>query len=181
MVVHDGSLTSQNANAIHGQGEVVVSVHDNNAILLTSNGGDTWSLITGPSVGDNLTAVWVWNENQFYVGNNQGELWYTTDGGTTWTQRLLPGQSSITAIEDIKFLHGSTQSGALAIQKTLQAEVLRTLDGGRSWFGEANWITQLSTAPERYNKIALCSDVTDHVLAGGLKAGSTDGILAVAE
>lgn len=177
-VSHDATLTSQNSNAIHTVGEIVASAHNSNTILLSTNAGQTWSLVVGPSVGDDLTAIWVINANQLWVGTDAGELYFTEDGGDNWTQRLLPQQTQITAIYDIKFSEGFSQLGAIAIQKTATAEVYRTNCGGREWYRESPQIVQLTTAPERYTKLALCSD--DHIAAAGLQAGSTDGVLAVA-
>lgn len=177
-VVHDATLTTENVNAIHGVGQVIMTAHDNNVILVSSNDGETWSAITGPSVGDNLTAIWVTNVNQFWVGTNAGELYWTMDGGTTFTQKSLPDQSNITAILDIKFGPFYSQWGAISVQKTATSEVYVTHYGGRKWYRTTPQIIQLGTLPERINKLALCG--SDHIAAGGLQAGSTDGVLAVA-
>lgn len=177
-VVEDGTLSTENANAIHGVGEVIITAHDNNVLKISTNDGLTWSALTGPAIGDNLTAVWVNNANQFWVGTNAGELWFTMDGGTNWTQRLLPDQDNITAVLDIKFGDVYSQFGAIAVQKTVTAEVYTTWYGGRRWYRESPEIVQLGTLPERINKLALCG--SDHIAAGGLQSGSTDGVLAVA-
>lgn len=177
-VVHDATLTTENANAIHGNGQVIMTAHDNNVILISSNDGETWSAITGPSVGQNLTAIWVNNANQFWVGDNAGQLWWTMDGGTTFTQKLLPDQSNLTAILDIKFGDFYNQWGAISVQKTATSEVYVTPYGGRKFYRTTPQIIQLGTLPERINKIALCG--SDHIAAAAKAAGSTDGVLAVA-
>ena len=175
-VVEDGSLSSEDGNAIHGQGQVIVSVHNNNVVKMTTNGGTAWSLITGPSVGNNLVSVAVISQTQFYVGTDAGELFYTMDSGSTWTQRNLPNQSNITKINDIVFSPDFSEIGWLAVQTATTGEIYRSLTGGRSWYRTTPGITQLSTAPQQYNAVAACG--TDYVVTGGLKTGGVDGILA---
>lgn len=179
-VIHDASLTSQNCNAIHANGAYVLSGHDSNALLFSSNYGATFSLVMGPEVGVNIRAVWVRSATQWWVGTASGKLWYTVDGGTTWTQRTLPNQATLSEVLDIKFSPDFAEVGAIAVQTTGNtAAIYRTLTGGRIWLKENPGIIQLGTAPERLNAVALCG--VDNIATGGKKVGSSDGVLAVAE
>jgi photosystem II stability/assembly factor-like uncharacterized protein len=178
-VAHDASLTTQNFNAIHGSGQVVVAVGDAGAILMSINNGESYSTIDYSFGSVDLLSVWVINANQWYVGDEQGRLWYTDDKGGTFVQRSLPNQGDLSAILDIVFSPDSDQVGYLAIQTNANTGlVYRTISGGRNWYTDAPGIDQL-TANERINAIATCG--VNAVAAGGKKTGSTDGLIAVAK
>lgn len=178
-VSHDGSLTSQPCNSIHGDGQVILSGHDSNVLLLSTNQGATWRALTGPVVGQNVNAVWVINATTFWVAMANGKLYYTADGGSNWTQRLLPDQSNITSITDIKFSPDMPLIGALTVQKgATAAAIYRTLTGGRRWSYQTPYITNLSTAPATLGAVALAG--VDKIIAGGEQTAASDGILIVA-
>jgi hypothetical protein len=180
-VIHDASLTTQNLNAIaHANGNLL-AVGNNNAVLLSTNAGSdlgsvSFTSITGPEVGVNLTACEIFSASYFTIGTATGKLWYTQDGGSTWTQRGLP--VTLSTINDIAFSPDFPLVGAIAGQTATRGYILRTFDGGHSWYYSKPAIGQLSTAPEKYNAVALCG--VNAVFTGGKKASSTDGILAEA-
>lgn len=174
-VVADNSNTTENSNDIHGVGQTIVSVHDNNVIQFSWNKGRTFSTLVGPEVGQNLTAVWVHSKYQWEVGTNSGKLWKTPDGGSTWTQQALPNQGNITLIRDISYSPiFPDELGALAVE-TLGADlVLRTITGGREWSNDTRLIDGLPSN-DRINAVAWCD--SDTLAAGGLDG--SDGVLAV--
>lgn len=177
-VLTDGTITAQNANAIHGVGETVVSVHDSNVVLYSANSGGTFSLVTGPENGANLLAVWAVSPFQWYVGTSTGKLWFTTDRGANWTQRQLPNQASLTEVWDIVFAEDLAEIGYVAVQTTSTTGlVYRTVTGGRSWFSDAPGIDELPVQ-ERIRALASCG--VNEVVAVGKKSGSTDGVVAIA-
>lgn len=178
-VAHDASLTTQPFNAIHGVGQVVVAVGDAGAILLSINNGESYSTIDHSFGSSDLLSVWCINSNQWYVGDELGKLWYTDDQGATFTQRNLPDQDILSAVLDITFSPDSNEVGYLALQTVGNAGlVYRTVTGGRTWFTDAPGIGQLP-ANERIAAVAACG--VNAVVAGGKKAGSTDGLIAVAK
>lgn len=178
-VAHDASLTVQNFNAIHGAGQVVVAVGDTGAILMSINNGESYSTIDHSFGAVDLLSVWCINSNQWYVGDELGQLWYTDDQGATFTQRSLPDQSNLSAVLDIVFSPDSQEVGYIALQTNGNAGlVYRTVTGGRNWFTDAPAIDQLP-ANEKINAVAACG--INAVVAGGKKAGSTDGLIAVAK
>lgn len=178
-VSHDASLTTEDANSIHGDGQVILSGHDNNVILLSTNQGQTWQSLVGPVVGQDVNAVWVINATTFWAAMANGTLWYTVDGGDNWNQKLLPDQSNITAITDLKFSPDMPLIGALTVQKGANAAAIyRTLTGGRRWSYQTPYITNLSTAPATLGAVALAG--VDKIIAGGEQTAAGDGILIVA-
>lgn len=177
-VVHAATLTTQNLNRVFAVGQNVIAVGDSNAMIVSTNGGESFFSVTGPSVGDNLLAVWAWNANQWMVGNNQGELWYTVDGGDNWTQIMLPNQANLSEINDIGFDYAAPTMGALAVQTASAGYIYRTFDRGRTWSNSTPAIRQVTTAPEKYNAVSLCGE--NRIFAGGKEAASSDGYLAEA-
>lgn len=103
--VESGGATAQNLTKVmicRDNPAIIYAIGASNAIIKSSNGGYTWVALTGPSAGDALTALEVIHENDLLVGNDDGEVWYTTDGGVTWTQQSalpsLPAAASLNAI-----------------------------------------------------------------------------------
>ena len=177
----DGSLTTEDMNAIAYNDSNLLVVGDNNKILFSSNADNdpaaiTFSLITGPAVGVNLTACAIISQNAWYVGAANGKFYYTIDGGDNWVERSVP--YSPTYINDIQFSPDNPLIGVMAVQTATAGYLIRTIDGGRSWRGTPPAIEQYATAPEKYNAVALCG--SNAVFAGGKKASSTDGLLVEA-
>jgi len=178
-VVNDNSATTENQNKIHGAGATIVSVGDNNTVLVSNNNGENFTLVTGPNAGNNLLSVYVFDRYHWYVGDNEGKLWYTHDGGANWYQRPLPDQANVQAIWGMDFSPDTPQLGALALEKIGGGEVYRTITGGREWY-EANSAAIIGSLPamERCRSVA-CRGYYD-IMAAGKDNGSTDGIIAVA-
>lgn len=171
--VADGSATTQDLNDIHGKSQVIVAVGAANAVLVSENTGATFALKTGPAVGVNLTAVYVINKNVWWVGAGNGALYYTIDGGDTWTLSSLTGLS---VINDIRFVDELV--GYVAGQVGATSRVYRTNDNGYSWHYQSPYISSLPTA-ERYNVVVPCG--YNNLLAAGRVSAAGDGIIAIAE
>lgn len=173
-VLTDGSLTTQDQNDISGSGQTIVSVGGSNTVLWSDNDGDSFSLVTGPAVGVNLTSVWVFNKTIWLVGTGNGKLYYTLNSGTSWTEIALPNTASV--INDIHFENDVV--GYLAAEVGGVATVYRTTDSGNSWQNSAPHLYALPTAV-RVNFVWSCGN--NRVLAGGRKTAGGDGMVAIAE
>lgn len=173
-VLTDGSITTQDLNDIHGLGRTIVAVGGNNAVLVSDNEGDSFSLVTGPASGVNLTAVWVYSSQIWFVGTGGGKLYYTLNAGTTWTQ--IGGLGTPTVINDLHFENEVV--GYMAAEVGGAAVVFRTTDGGVSWQSTSPAITSLPTAV-RCNFVWSCG--SNRVLTGGRKSVGGDGLVAIAE
>lgn len=173
-VLTDGSITTQDLNDIAGFGQTIVAVGGNNAVLVSDNDGDSFSLVTGPAAGVNLTAVWCMNKTIWFVGTGNGRLYYTLNGGTTWTQVGIG--SGVTVVNDIRFENELV--GYMAVEQNGAAKVFRTVDSGNTWFSTSPHILSFPTGV-RANFVYPCG--MNRVMAGGRKTVGGDGLVAIAE
>lgn len=173
-----GGVTSQALNSIHGfDDQNLIAGGAQNALLFTKNGGITWAAATAPAskAAVTINAVYMLNEVEWFLGYDDGTLWYTIDGGLNWTQRVIPG--SMDHIDRIKF--ATRTVGYLVGRQTgVNAKILRTINGGYSWYvlPEAGGGTLPTVAA--YNGLAACPDNPNLVWAGGARtAALSDGVL----
>lgn len=173
----DGTLTAENQLAIDALDEDnVVSVGANNSVLVTANGGATWTLVTGPAVGVALNAIAVRSALEWLVGDAAGNLWYTVNAGSTWTAKAFPGSGG-GVIRDIEF---ATKSVGYMSHDTAAnlGRILRTLDGGSTWYvlPEESGVT--FPANDRINALAACGYADPNVVyGGGLGDDAADGFI----
>jgi len=163
--------------AVHGCDEFnIVAVGANNTVIVTRNGGETWTAVTGPAgVADQLCSVWMKSEDEWFVGDcTNGRLFYTRDGGTTWTEKTFPG-SGAGSVPDIFF---STPTVGYISHTTAAplGRILRTIDGGYSWYVLPEGATTFP-ANQQINSIVGCGENVNLIIGGGLDAAGTDGFL----
>lgn len=97
------------------------------------DGGVTWAATTVPAATA-TKAGFIIDQNRFWVGNDAAGLYYTTDGGVTWTQRTGWNTTVGTAIRGISFAPGSDQFGFMVVNTAAPVgTVYRTYDGGKEW------------------------------------------------
>lgn len=127
-------------NAVHFVNESLgVAAGANNALYLTEDGGAHWAALAGPAAKatDAILTAQVLSPNRLWLGYDDGELWYTLDGGATWAQRLftIPGATAIDAVNDVHFLN--LYRGFMAAKYTAGADIygaiLHTVNGGETW------------------------------------------------
>lgn len=176
VVQSSGGVTSQNLKAIHGYDEQnLVAVGASNAIVLTRNGGTTWTLVTGPSgqAAVQANSVFMRTENEWLVGYNDGTVFYTIDGGANWSQKVVPG--ALTVIDKISFATRSV--GYIAGHTATVGKILRTINGGNTWYALPETSGQTLPTNSVLNDIAPCGETPNVVWAGGLKVADGDGLL----
>ncbi len=174
-----GVATAQDLMSVHALDILnVVAVGVSNAVVLTRNGGATWSAITGPSVGVTLNTIWMRGKDEWFIGDAGGQLWYTLDGGTTWTEKTFSGSGS-GAVQDVHFANDTV--GYMAHDTAASAgRIFRTTNGGYSWYiaPESNLVIP---ANDKINMVAPCLDDPNIVYAGGLADDAIDGIIIKGE
>lgn len=150
-----------------------IAVGDDNTVVATENGGETWQFIAGPNptIPPALLCCWMLTDKIWFVGDDAGQLWYTVDGGVTWAEKALP-IATLTALRDIVFSEAGF--GFLAGEDMSDGYVFRTRDGGCTWYELPDGTGSLPDN-DRINSIAPCDQ--NAVWAGGILA--TDGVLVL--
>lgn len=162
---------------IHGYDEDnLVAVGENNAVIRTID-GITWVSVDGPAgAGVDLLAVWMKSALEWFVGDIQGQLWYTRDAGVNWTEKTFPG-SSTGAVRDIFF--ATPTVGYMAHNTdaaTAAGRILRTVDGGNSWYVLPEG-TGTIPANDYVGALAASGECPNVVYGGGLAEAPPDGFL----
>jgi photosystem II stability/assembly factor-like uncharacterized protein len=176
-VLDAGVAVIDNLNAVHAiSDEFAVAVGDNDAIVWTKN-RTGWQVAEGDTgTNANLTAIWIKDEKEWWVTTDTGLLYYTLDGGVTWTAKTLPGTVSV--LRDIQF---ATDSVAYVCGNASDVgKAWRTYDGGYSWIGLPEGTGNLPTARD-FNALAACEDDVNFNVLVGEGSVINDGILVVGE
>lgn len=130
-VLNAGAATTQNLARIDGVDDVLVSVGAIGTVIKSTNRGATWAATTTAPTTSGLQALETFDAKRFWVGAVNGYLWYTIDGGKTWTRKGFSGEGTgqvfdiLFATEEVGYmLHGNA---------TPTARLFFTLDGGYNW------------------------------------------------
>lgn len=177
-VLDAGVAVTDDLNTVHAiSDEFAVAVGNAGAIVKTEN-GTIWTEVTPRpvGVGVNFTSVWVKSEKEWWVGGSDGNLYYTLDGGTTWSTKTFSGSGS-GQVRDIVFATPSV--GYLAHSTSApRGRILRTYDGGYSW----NILPEgAGTLPanDYVGALAVCAGDANFVVGAGLADDASDGFLVV--
>ena len=99
---------------------------NNGKVLKTVNQGTTWSSLTFPGSGDNLS-IYFTSSTTGYVGSTfNNYLYKTTNGGTNWTIQTTMSANPVTSI---KFT--STTAGWAGVANS--NNILKTTNSGTNW------------------------------------------------
>ena len=174
-----GSQTVQDLAAIHGcDSRNLLAGGAGGALIVTSNGGTTWTLAPTTPTLDNITCVWMRTPYQWMVGDDTGHLWYTQTAGASWVESTFPG-SGTGAIADIAFARSARGPvGYLAHNTATAGRILRSLDAGDTWYIAPEEAAAVIPANDRINSIGVGVSL-NVVVAGGLGDDALDGILIV--
>lgn len=177
----NGAVTTQSLKGIAAYDRnVLIAVGASNTVLVTANGGQTWSVANGPLAAVTLNAVAVRDYNSYFTVTSTGRLFYSRDGGATWAERTFVG-SGAGNIRDIVF--ATKAVGYLAYDTNLGpvAKIYRTVDGGFSWYALPEGTNSIFPTTPRINAIAVpqfSGDNANLVIGAGLgTGGATSGVL----
>lgn len=154
----------------------VLAVGNSNAVVYTKNGGVSWQSVTGPAVGVNLGACWMWDETTWFVGTGAGgtgKLYLTTNRGTTWSLVGLPATYS--RIYKIQFV--SEAEGYMLASDGSKTYVLRTITAGNEWVVLPQGKKSVPVNNTYLTDLAVCNKSGNTAFAGGLAASGTAGII----
>lgn len=179
VVNNAGAATSADLLRIKGRGDVLLAVGESGAAIKSSNRGVTWTALATPTSGT-LRGCEVITDQILWITSGTGGVWYTTDGGTSWTQ-LTVGSAQI--IDDIVF--ATDEVGYLLFRTSTSARLWTTYNGGAAWSSSSVGSNpRLLSLPafSRGNRLAVPTGVkqftaANRVAIAGLSSGGTDGIL----
>ncbi|KKN85720.1 hypothetical protein LCGC14_0275250 [marine sediment metagenome] len=175
-VIHNAVLTAQNLIAVHGSdSRNIVAVGAAGVILFSSNGGATWAAITSPTV-QIINTIWMRTRFYWMIGDAGGRMYFTTDGGVTWTEKVF-GLSGQGEVHGIAFSHHpDSPFGFMTATDGAMGYVFRSLDGGSTWYQLPD---TAAATPANIHLNAIDAGISGNFcVAGGLRAG-TDGILMI--
>lgn len=170
---------TEDLNAVHAiSDQFAVAVGDADTVIFTQN-QTLWAATNPTGGGNNLLCVWAKDEEEWWVGDNAGQLWYTLDQGETWTEKELPG-AGWTAINDIQFPKDGV--GFIAADKagTPRGFLLQSFDGGYSWIVLPQLIGTMPLA-DSFLALATCTEDVNFVVAGGEGDTLGDGIIVTGQ
>jgi photosystem II stability/assembly factor-like uncharacterized protein len=177
-VLDAGSVTADNLLDVHAYStDVIVAVGNNGAVVYTENGTTFSAAIRPVALGVNLNTVFAKNKKEWWVGTSTGRLYYTLDGGATWTEKAFAG-SGAGVVYDIEFPTDSIgfMSHATA---TPRGRIFRSYDGGYSWTITPERAGAVLPLSDRINALAACTQDPNFVVGGGLNDNGADGIVVV--
>ena len=186
-VVNAGQATSENLRRIHGRSDTLITVGENQAIIRSTNRGTTWATVPSlPGLAtDDFQAVAVIDAYRYWVGSEQGEIYYTLTSAESWTEWAFP-EAGTGEVTDIVF--ATDEVGYFTHTKlelaVLYGQLYTTWNGGEDWTRNPPRILNLGVLDAReYTRIAVprtTSDVASNsIVLGGVASDGTDGILAV--
>ena len=167
--VHAGSLTTQNFHSISRFGKNLLVVSGaTDAMIKSTDGGASWTALTVTGGGNTLNRIFAVTKFRYFVGDSAGNLYFTEDGGTTWTLRNAYGGS----IADISFI-GELFGFMLQNTASPVGTVYYTRNGGYTW--------EPLTTPtnEGLNMIHQCSP-NEALVVGEPITGGNSVVLKVA-
>lgn len=177
--------TSQNLLRIHGDGnDTIVATGAASTVVKSVNRGVTWGTTTAsPSaIPADIGAVQVLDTNRFWVGFLLlGRLFYTLDGGETWTEKGFTG-SGAGSVRDILAVSDEVIH-VLYDDNGPTAFLLTTFNGGADFAMNNSGSDRILNWPvfSRGNRLAApdVSDLTvssNNLVVAGLSGGGVDGV-----
>lgn len=143
-VINAGATTTNNLLRIQGNSNLMVAVGATGAIIYSANSGKSWSApVSTPGWGTpTVQAVDVIGAKGIWVGSSAGRLFYSLDGGVTWTEKTFD-QSGTGAITDIYFVNA--HEGYFVHTVGAVGRIFRSFTGGYSWLNTSPAIEGLTT------------------------------------
>jgi photosystem II stability/assembly factor-like uncharacterized protein len=173
-----GSVTTENLSQVHGSDTMhIIAGGANGALIVTSNGGKTWSDASSSPTVATITALWMRTPYCWLVGTSTGRMYYTIDGGVTWAEKIF-GLSGQGAVYSFSFAdHEDSPFGFLTATNGSKGFIFRTIDGGSSWYQLPD-TEGITPANDRFNKVSA-GPSGNFVVAGGLADDALDGIVVI--
>lgn len=161
-VIEDGTTFTNDWFAIHGiDSDNLIVGGEGGVLAVRRNGGSLQAVtfaVNSVTVTDDITSVWMKSEDEWLVGTEAGNLYCTTDSGSTWTLT----QTFSGCVRDIDFPRNST--GYIVIKSP--AQIWRTYDGGGTWVKVTDKYSQISSTSEFFG-VSTCPDNPNTFVVNG--------------
>ena len=176
--IADGTIHSSNYQDVSALSDEFIVVVGDNGVIATSENGTTFAAVSGSPVGVGVSfnAVLVLTKSVWLLGTDAGALYYTTNGGDSFTLKAFPGSGS-GVVQDIV---ASTPTVLYMAHDTAatRGRILRSTNGGYDWVvtPEGSGVLPLS---DQINALAVCGGNADFVVGVGLGDDASDGFIVV--
>jgi hypothetical protein len=173
-----GVATISQLNAVHAISRTFAVAAGNDGVVIYADDGETWQVTqTNPvGPGTNLNCIWAKNADEWWVGTDGGQVFYTLNQGETWTERAFSG-SGAGEVHDIQF---ATDSIVYISHETAtpRGRLLVSYSGGNS-FTLLPRDASIMPVVDRFTAIAACQADPGFLAAGGLADDASDGAIVV--
>jgi photosystem II stability/assembly factor-like uncharacterized protein len=181
-VFNDGNATTQNLYRIHGREDTLVAVGAASTVLRSVNRGVTFAT-TADSPSDlplDVRAVLVMDANLYWVGTaDSGRLFYTLNGGETWTEKAFSGAGAgtirdiVAATDEVIYFSHDTN--------TPTARIFSSWNGGADFSNTSPRLLNFPTFNQATRlAVPYGADPTtaaNSLAVAGVAANGTDGVL----
>lgn len=177
-VIDAGSATSENLLRVKGRDESLVAVGENGTVIRSTNRGLTWAAVTTAPAAADIQAVDVLDNLRIWVGSSAGYVYYTGNGGETWSTIPFTGSGS-GEVHDILF--PTDECGFISHSAAGPiAGIFATFDGGESWTNTGSRLLNLPTFDDAL-RLACPDDEpgvsVNNLAIAGTAGNGTDGII----
>lgn len=180
-ILDAGVAVQDDLHAVHAITEnFFVAAGNAGAVVKSENGSIVTAVTPRPVVAStNINCIWA-KENdtdEWFIGTSVGTLLATVNGGVTFSTVAFNG-SGAGAVRDVAF---ATKSVGYLSHSTAApvGRLFRTYDGGSSWVLCPDQSLDSLPDNDRLTAIAACAYDPNFVVAGGLGANGSDGIILV--
>lgn len=130
--INAAATTTTDLTRIDGFEDTIVCVGESGVVIKSVNRGLTFSTVTTFPTSNTLRGIDVRDTFRFWTVGGGGGVWYTMDGGETWTQPQGSFQGAL-LMDDVVF--ATDEVGYVVGRATAltTARLWTTMNGGQSW------------------------------------------------
>jgi len=164
--VESGTITADGYGCIHADETDTYCVAGAPAdiIALSDDGGETWVVSPADTgSGADIISCWRFDEQRMWVGTDDGELWYSGDGGLAWVQQTRfpgPAGGTVSAMYWV-----NDHIGYVLYTVGGVATLCRTFNGGYDW-------EVLTTPANSGGRAVMAPAVNLAYIVGDVEAGT---------
>jgi photosystem II stability/assembly factor-like uncharacterized protein len=175
-----GTATASNFAAIYAVSEdFAVAVGDSAGIVTITNKSSV-SVVTPPvGVGVSFTSVLAKSTKEWFIGANNGNVYWTKDGGLNFSA-LTFTNAGAGVVRDIVMSSDSILYMSRDTATPL-GQILESRDGGESWVVAPRPDVGSVPAGDRFNRLAACPENPNWLVAVGLADDASDGLIVKGE